>query len=78
VDIAKELNNFIVSTLDAPRAIGFDDDLIDLGLIDSFGILELLDFINQEFGVNLSPDDVVPENFRSIHSLTTLIEAKIL
>ena len=43
----------------------------------SLGIIELLSFIDNKFGVSLPPDEVVPENFRSINSLTALIQTKL-
>ena len=53
-----------------------DENLIDQGLIDSVSILELIAFIEGEFSVTLPVDEVVPENFRSIRALSTLIESK--
>ncbi len=51
--------------------IAEDDDLLASGLLDSLGIMLLVFYIEQEFGVDVPPEDVTIENFQSI----TKIEA---
>jgi len=49
------------------------DSLIDTGLIDSVGILKLVTFIDTQFGVHISDDDLVPENFDRVDAIVKLI-----
>lgn len=52
------------------------DLLLEAGLIDSTGILELLAFLELEFGVQILDEEVVPDNFDSIVMITSYISAK--
>lgn len=48
--------------------------LIDDGLLDSFAILEIVSEINDEFDVEVSAPDIVPENFNSAKALWEMIK----
>ena len=50
-----------------------DDSLLDSGIVDSLGILEIVNFLMSAFGVEISDDDLQPENFDSIESLRRFI-----
>lgn len=56
--------------------IKYDDDLLSQGIIDSLGILQLVAFIEDEFGVAIPDEDVVLENFMSVNALSEYLEAK--
>ncbi|WP_416325217.1 acyl carrier protein [[Eubacterium] hominis] len=48
--------------------------LIDDGLLDSFAILEIVSEINDEFDVEVSAPDIVPDNFNSADALWEMIK----
>jgi acyl carrier protein len=48
--------------------------LLGLNIIDSSRLFELVHFIGSEFAVKIPFDQIVPENFESIGTITTLIE----
>lgn len=48
--------------------------LIDDGLLDSFAILSIVGEIEDEFGVSITPAEIIPENFNSAESLWDMIE----
>lgn len=50
------------------------DTLIDDGLLDSFAILSIVGEIEDEFGVSVTPAEIIPENFNSAESLWNMIE----
>ena len=54
-----------------------DDSLLEEGLIDSTGVLELVMFIEEKFDVSVEDEDLVPDNLDSINSLITFIETKL-
>ena len=56
--------------------IGYDDDLLSQGIIDSLGILQLVAFIEDEFGIVIPDEDVVLENFMSVNALSDYLESK--
>ncbi len=50
--------------------------LLDSGIVDSMGVLDLVTFIEQQFGIVAEDDDLVAENFESIDSLVRFVEEK--
>ncbi len=54
-----------------------DDTLIfDQGLLDSMGLLFLVDFLRENFGVEALDDELVNENFESINSISNFVSKK--
>jgi acyl carrier protein len=56
--------------------IGDDDDLLGTGLVDSVGMMSLVLFIEEEFGVSVPPEDVVIENFLSIRTIGAYVRGR--
>ncbi len=54
-----------------------DDSLLEQGLIDSTGVLELVSFIENKFEIKVEDDDLVPDNLDSINRLIAFIENKL-
>ncbi len=59
--------------------VDFDSEtaLIDDGLLESLDIVMIVTEVMQEFGVELTVDDLLPENFNSADALLSLIESRI-
>jgi acyl carrier protein len=57
--------------------IDFNTPLLDNKIIDSLGILECVTFIQKEFKIDIYDEELVPENFYSIHNLSEFIEKKV-
>ncbi len=51
--------------------------LIDDGLLESLDIVMIVTEVMQEFGVELTVDDLLPENFNSVDALLALIESRL-
>lgn len=52
------------------------DDLLKSGVLDSMGVMELISFVEEQFGVTVEPEEIVPDNFRSLESMTRYVAAK--
>jgi len=49
------------------------DSLVGLGIVDSLGVLEIVTFIETELGVALFDEELMPENFESIQTISNLV-----
>lgn len=58
------------------RELQDTDSLIESGIVDSMGILELVAFIESEFDIQVEDIDLTPENFESIEAIATFVTAK--
>jgi acyl carrier protein len=77
--IRAELTEFIVTNYlfgDVTRAPRDEDPLVDDGIIDSTGILELIEFLEDRFGIEVSEAETVPQNLGSIAGLTQFVMTK--
>jgi acyl carrier protein len=51
-----------------------DEDLLSAGILDSLAILQLVAYIEDQFGIKIPDEDVVFENFQSINALSSYLE----
>ena len=77
-DLPSRLRHFINENFLFGTAgdFGDGDSLIEHGIIDSTGVLELIAFLEQEFGVAVGDDELLPENLDSIDNLVSFIGRK--
>ena len=57
--------------------LGDSASLLENGVMDSTGILELVAFLETEFSIQMSDADIVPENLDSIAAITAYLERKL-
>jgi len=51
--------------------------LLDAGIIDSVGVMELVAFLEQDCGLTVADDELVPENLDSVDNLVAFIGRKM-
>lgn len=51
-----------------------EKDLIGTGILDSISIVEIVGELNDEFDIEISPIDIVPENFKNIDAIYALVQ----
>lgn len=56
------------------RKVTNQDNLLESGIIDSLGVLDLVTFLQQEFSVAVADDDLTPENFQNIERMAQFVE----
>lgn len=54
-----------------------DTSLMEEGIMDSTGILELLFFIEETFGFSVKDDELVPENMDSLQNIARFVDRKL-
>jgi acyl carrier protein len=58
------------------RSLKDSDELLESGIVDSLGILDLVALLETEFGFTVSDDDLLPENFRSIERISEFAQQR--
>ena len=74
----EEIRRFLVknaATTGVGR-FGDDDSLLELGVIDSVAMLELIEHIEATYHISVDQDEMIPENFRSVAAICDYIESK--
>jgi acyl carrier protein len=56
------------------KDLGPDDSLLERGLLDSLSILKTVTFCEEQFGITVPDDEVLPEHFESVRSIGKLVE----
>src|SRR4029079_5664802 len=77
--ISDTLRTFILSDVwldGSPDELGNDTPLLERGILDSLGILNLVSFIEDEWGVTVEDEELIPEHFGTISRIAQLIESK--
>ena len=59
------------------KAIGDEDPLLELGIVDSLGVLDIVAHLESEFDVTITDDELEVEDFRSIQSLAAFMQRKL-
>lgn len=58
------------------RELTDDTPLLDSGIVDSLGVLDLVVFIEENFGIVAEDHELVPENFGTIATLTRFVQSR--
>lgn len=66
--------NFLMGMGDAR----FDDNasFLDMGILDSTGVIELISFIEERFGVQVADEEMIPENLDSVNAIERYVRGK--
>jgi acyl carrier protein len=71
------IRNFIKKNLVKKQEhleINDQDNIIENGVVDSLGLIKMVNFLEEKFSLRLGDEDIVPENFESIESISILLE----
>ena len=79
MQIEERIREFILKNLyyAEDRPIADEDSFLETGIVDSMGVMELVAFIQSEFGLEPAPDEIVVENFGSIRNLAGYVRRKL-
>jgi len=75
-DATLRIREFILQKfpLARKRKVANCDNLLESGIIDSLGVLEIVTFLQQEFTVAVADEDLTPENFQNIECMAQFVE----
>lgn len=76
--ITARIKTYLIAHFPSARdhSLGDDDHLLANGILDSLGVLDLVGYLEQEFGIAVSDDDLLPEHFETLRRLTAFVEDK--
>jgi acyl carrier protein len=74
-----EVRNFVVTNYLLGRGEGFNnnDSFLELGIIDSTGILELVSHLEETYGIEVADDELNPDNLDSIDRIAEYLTRKV-
>jgi acyl carrier protein len=77
--IKLKVRNFVVDNFLFGQADDLQDDtsFLEAGILDSTGVLEVVAFLEQQFGVRVDDDALTPENLDSISSIGAFVSRKL-
>ena len=77
--IKEKIRNFMIENFLFGEDTDLKDDtsFLEEGIIDSTGVLELIEFLEEEFNIQIDDEDLIPENLDSLNNLEQFI-AKLL
>jgi acyl carrier protein len=79
-EIERDVRAFITDNFlfrDDRQALADDESLLEAGLIDSMGILELVAFLEGRFGLHVADSEIVPANMDSVRSIAGYVTGKL-
>lgn len=68
------LENYLFTT--DTSAIGLDDSLLGRGIVDSTGMLEIIFFIEEQLGVKVKDEEMIPDNLDSVNKITHFVQSR--
>jgi acyl carrier protein len=80
MEIQAQVRDYILANFmytDDKSKLTSELSLIDNGIVDSTGVLELVGFIEETFAVKVDDADLVPDNFDSLGKITAYIQRKL-
>ena len=78
-EVGKRIQDYLVKNflLGEKMSISPTTSLLGEGILDSTGVLELVTFLEEEFGVQVGDSEMIPENLDSLANLTAFVQRKL-
>jgi acyl carrier protein len=79
MEIEPQIRDYVArNLLFSDNGFGYGDDasFLQEGIVDSVGVLELVLFVEETFGVEVNDQEIIPDNFDSVDKLANYIRSK--
>lgn len=78
-NVREAIRDFIHAQFPAARkrGVGDQDSLLEQGIVDSMGVLEIVTFLEHTFSLTLSDDEMIADHFESITRIADLVQLKL-
>lgn len=77
--IKEKIKTFVVDnfTFGDESMVSYSESFLETGIIDSTGILELVEFLETEFSITIDDEELIPENLESIEKIEQFLQRKL-
>jgi acyl carrier protein len=79
-EIDREIRRFIGENFlyrEDVEALSDEASLLEAGVIDSTGVLELIGFLETRFGIEVADEEMLPQNLDSIRAISAYVQRKL-
>ncbi len=79
-EIAQEIRSFVIDNFlfgEADDRFSNDDSFFENGLVDSIGILTLVEFVKEKYAISIEDEEIVPDNWDSVHRIAAFVQTKL-
>lgn len=78
-NVENEIRNFVITSFLFGRSMDLQpgDSLLEKGIIDSTGVLELVAFLEEQYAIEVEDDEVSPDNLDSIECIAAYVGKKL-
>jgi len=78
-DLERTVREFVIKNFifEDDGSLTPETSFLDNGIIDSTGVLELITFVEETFGIKVEDNEIVPENLDSIRSVASFVERRL-
>ena len=73
IDYLKKGNPLIRNRKNIP----LDKSLLEMGLIDSFGVIEIISYLEKKYKIRINDNEITKEKFGSLNKMSMLVSEKI-
>lgn len=76
--LQEEIREFIMATfpMARKRKITPEESLLETGIIDSLGVLEIVAYLDDQLGVQFEEEDLTQDNFQNVNAIVQFVERK--
>ncbi len=78
-ELSARIKEFIITEVNADLQLtdlADDEPLIESGIVDSLGVLKIMSFLDEAFGIDLSSAEINLENFKDVRTICKLVETQ--
>ena len=76
-ELHTKIRQFVLATFPAAKeSIADEESLLETGIVDSMGVLDIVTFLEEEVGIAIEDEDMVPDNFETIGRILEFVHAK--
>lgn len=76
MDVQREIRRFIEQDLKREVAVDDADSLLEAGILDSIGVLQVVGFIEKQYGITVTDEEMMPDNFETLAAIAAFVERR--